>query len=685
MVLSTEHGDGDGDGNKNNDVRLALSYRGDQEGIISMYHRRIIPCTLVATAAALLSPVAVGPTRAHADNGSGFVSTATKAVGPRLLNAIDLGALSATRRMTVEVGLTLRNRAALDQYVHDANTLGNARYGQFLTPAQFLTAYGPTSDQVNAVKSYLTANGLGNLQVTPNNMFVTAHGTAAQVEAAFNTQIHRFRLTLGGQARTVYANTTDAQVPTNLGGTVAAVLGLNNASRMSIPLHHKTAATMATIQRTIQRSGEVPAAGTPAPPTSANLNGFHPPEYAKIYDAAGVPTGSNTSTAVFAEGDLTQVMKDLRQEEAMDGLPQIPYSVVPVGFQSADVSGIGEWDLDTQSSSGIAGNVQHLYVYDVGSLSDADVGMEFNRFVTDDVAKTGNASFGECESFPAVDGFMLMGDQIAEQAATQGQTIFASSGDTGSACAVAPTNGVPGSGLPEPEYPASSQFITSVGGTTLLATNSTGSPPDTYIAEVAWTGGGCGVSDFETQPPWQSGNVDAPKGGAPPAAGFVMGGRVVPDISMEADPNTGALVVVSGTVMQICGTSLASPLSMGVWARLETAHNNSLGYAAPLLYALYKPIPQAYPGFHDITLGNTGACQAAPGYDIATGLGTFDIAQNNAAIAGGTGTGSGGGTPTATPEPGSGALYGTGLVAVLGAYSIWRRRRARRGARSSAL
>jgi len=681
MVLSTEHGDGDGDGNKNNDVRLALSYRGDQEGIISMYHRSIIPFTLAATAAALLSPVAIGPTRAHADNGSGFVSTATKAVGPRLLNATDLGALSATRRMTVEVGLTLRNRAALDKYVHDINTVGSASYGQSLTPAQFLAAYGPTSANVQAVETYLTSQGLGSFAVEPNNMFVTAQGTAAQVEAAFNTPIHRFRLTLAGQARTVYANTADAQVPTNLGGTVAAVLGLNNASRMSIPLHHKTAATMATIQR----SGEVPAAGTPAPPTSANLNGFHPPEYASIYDAAGVPTGSNTSTAVFAEGNLTQVEIDLRQEEAMDKLPQVPYSVVPVGFQSADVSGLDEWDLDTQSSSGIAGNVQHLYVYDVGSLSDADVGMEFNKFVTQDVAKTGNASFGECESFPAIDGFMLMGDQIAENAAAQGQTIFASSGDTGSACAVVSSNGVPGSGLPEPEYPASSQFITSVGGTTLLATNSTGSPPDTYIAEVAWTGGGCGISLFETQPPWQSGNVDAPAGGAPPAAAFVMGGRVVPDISMEADPNTGARIVVSGTVTQVGGTSLASPLSMGIWARIETAHNNSLGYAAPLLYALYKPMPQAYPGFHDITLGNTGACQTATGYDIATGLGTFDIAQNNAAIAGGTGTGSGGTTPTATPEPGSGALYGTGLVAVLGAYSIWRRRRARRGTRRSAL
>ncbi len=645
-----------------------------------MYRRIIIPSVLGAIALAALSPFAA-PARAGAAT-TGFVPTATKATPfASSVNPIDSGPVSSIMPMTIEVGLALQNRPALNQYIHDISTRGNASYGQSLAPAQFLAAYGPTSAQVQAVETYLSNKGLTNLQVEPNNMFITAHGYAQIVETAFNTPIHSFTLTLGGQTRTVYANTADAQVPSALGGTVAAVLGLNNASRLSTPLHHNPATL------TKQSLASVPAVPPPAPPvTAANLNGFHPPEYAKIYDAAGVPTGSKTSTAVFAEGDLTQVEKDLRQEEAADGLPAVPYSVVPVGFGSPDVSGLDEWDLDTQSSSGIAGNVQHLYVYDVGSLSDADVGLEFNRFVTDDLAKTGNASFGECESFPAIDGFMLMGDQIAEQAAAQGQTIFASSGDTGSACAVAPTNGVPGSGAPEPEYPASSPFITGVGGTTLLATNATGAPPDTYITETAWLGGGCGISDFEAQPYWQSGNVDAPKGQAPPAAGFVMGGRVVPDIAMEADPNTGALVVVSGTVTQVGGTSLASPLSMGVWARLETSHNNSLGYAAPLLYALYNPIPQPYPGFHDVMTGDTGGaipCVATQGYDLATGLGTFDIAQNNAAIGGGSGATGPGTTPTATPEPDSGALYAAGLVALLASLSVWRRRERRGAPRAS--
>ena len=227
-----------------------------------MRHRLIVPLTLGATVLTALSPFAAH-TRASADSGAGsFVSTHTKAT-PQLINtdgthALDLGALPGSTTMRIVVGLALRNRSALDQYVHDIGTPGDARYGQSLTPAQFTAAYGPTSDQAQAVTTYLTGQGLRDVRVAPNNLLITARGTATQVESAFKTQIHQF--TLNGQ--TVYANTTDARVPSSLSGTVVAVLGLNDASRMSMPLHHKvTVGTTATTART----GVSPAAPTPAP------------------------------------------------------------------------------------------------------------------------------------------------------------------------------------------------------------------------------------------------------------------------------------------------------------------------------------------------------------------------------------------------------------------------------------
>ncbi|HEX4484797.1 MAG TPA: hypothetical protein VH088_00930 [Terriglobales bacterium] len=197
--------------------------------------------------------------------------------------------------------------------------------------------------------------------------------------------------------------------------------------------------------------------------------------------------------------------------------------------------------------------------------------------------------------------------------------MFASSGDNGSACGVAPTNGVPASGPPFVEYPASSSYVIGVGGTTLL-TNSDG----TYNNEAAWYAGGGGLSQFELSPFWQ----------APVNVASTVG-RAVPDVAMDADPESGAYVFVSGA--EACcygGTSLSSPMALGVFARLQSGHLNSLGHAGQVFYKGATPLPSdASPaGFHDIILGTNGAFIALPGYDYTTGLGSFDIAAYNATL-----------------------------------------------------
>jgi pseudomonalisin len=78
------------------------------------------------------------------------------------------------------------------------------------------------------------------------------------------------------------------------------------------------------------------------------------------------------------------------------------------------------------------------------------------------------------------------------------------------------------------------------------------------------------------------------------------------------------------------GTSLSSPLALGVWARIESAHGSAIGFGPPALYAARGSL-----GFHDVVLGDTGPWPAAPGWDFATGLGTFDVAQMSAALSGG--------------------------------------------------
>lgn len=155
--------------------------------------------------------------------------TSTQAM--RLANARLLGALPASAPLHIVVGLAVRNQAGLQQYVRSVETPGNPLYGRVLSPAQTLAAYGPSAAQVRAVASYLAGHGFTNLQAEPNNLLISAHATAAQADAAFNTQIDQFVQ----QGKVVYANVRPAQVPSTLHGVVVAVLGLTNVGRMTMP------------------------------------------------------------------------------------------------------------------------------------------------------------------------------------------------------------------------------------------------------------------------------------------------------------------------------------------------------------------------------------------------------------------------------------------------------------------
>ncbi|MHB8340882.1 MAG: hypothetical protein ACYDB7_06860, partial [Mycobacteriales bacterium] len=114
----------------------------------------------------------------------------------------------------------------------------------------------------------------------------------------------------------------------------------------------------------------------------------------------------------------------------------------------------------------------------------------------------------------------------------------------------------------------------------------------------------------------------------PPLQYALNCGRPVPDIAMDADINISPGAYFSGgSPNGQGGTSLASPLSLGSWARIEAAHAERLGFAAPLLYAAYQS-----PGFHDVVLGDSGPYPATPGWDFATGLGSFDVGKMAAVI-----------------------------------------------------
>jgi subtilase family serine protease len=553
---------------------------------------------LAATAALLTIGGGVVAQSASAAPSAAWHKTLTRPVVVK--GASLIGATSPTRLLHLDIVLSPRNAKKEKAALKAMYRPSSPRYHKFLTRRQYVARYAPTSAQTAKVTKYLRGEGLRHVAVSKNRQLITATSTVRTASKAFHTGFRSYR----AGSKTFYTNTTAASVPTGLGSLVKAVVGLSNAA---LPMPHP-ATTKA-------------AAGNPS------LDGITPKDFQRTYDATGTATGKKTAIALFTEGSQKQTFKDLRTAEAKNGLPKVSYTEYKVGPQSSDTAGADEWDLDTQTSTAMAQNVKHLYLYNVGSLVDSQIVLAFNRFVSDNKARSMSASIGGCDLNPYLDGSLVASDVVLQEGAMQGQTLFASSGDNGDGCAYVAATGVPSS-FPGTNWPASGEFTTGVGGTSLIS-DSDGN----RISEPGWIGSGGGISEVEN-PGWWTQDSD-------PAfdAEDATGGRAVPDISLDADPNTtAALIYVNGTVEGVGGTSLSAPLMNGVWSRLESAHRNRLGLASIDFYRLYDKVnptigsTAAVKGFTDIVGGSNGLYVATPGYDEVTGIGAPDVKPLVAAL-----------------------------------------------------
>ena len=545
---------------------------------------------------------------------------------PSVSSKVSTTPAPSSQPLHIVVGLRLQNVSSLASFLQGLRGGGSTP----LTHAAFVSNYSPTASQVQAVESYLTSQGFTNIQVTEDNLLVSAQGTVGQAQQAFNTPIVSFPLS----GKTAYAPSGPVMVPSALGNIVLQVLGLSNATGISNQL---------SMQQNINVMGRNstfvlnPSAGSP----DLSIAGLTPGNLRTAYDAGSTSTGGNTVVAVVSEGDdLQQVIADLRQAELENQLPLIPVvvrQVEPVP-NPQDTSGDDEWDLDSQSITGLAYNVKELIFYNTGSLNDSDTILANDAFATDDIATVGNMSYGGCEDVEdstLKDNLGSVGtgvfDEVFAEAVAQGQTWSASAGDAGAACGVVTNLATPDSGVPSSvEYPASSPNVVAVGGTSLFVDSNYN-----YVTELAWDAGGGGTSNLEPAPMWQFDDMAVP-------TASTTGLRALPDIAMAAGPEgaagagvgTYATVVINGSDAGVLGTSWSSPLNVGAWARLESARCNSLGFEAPIVYSLdttQQPGSTAA-GFHDIILGSNGEYSAGPGWDYTTGYGSFDIASVDAAL-----------------------------------------------------
>jgi subtilase family serine protease len=535
--------------------------------------RAFLTATMLAAAAAVALPSAAG------------AATAGTAVWT-VSGAQDLGALPA-RAMTITLALTPRDASGLKAFVSAPHAP--------LTPAEFVSRFGPSPSTVAGIASWAAASGLSVDSVAPNRLLVQLSGSSTAIGRALGTSFDSYSSPSTG---TFFQITRPATLPQSFASQVGAVMGLSDLGRVSVqhPVHPSSTALA-------QDRNAAQTAGVSA--TSVNYPAqYGPKDFWSMYDAPSGETGSGQQLAIITEGDVSQPKADLATFEQTFGLPTVTWNQINVGAPSTDTSGDDEWDLDSQYSTAFAPGVSQLDVYVGPSLSDQDIATTINRFVTDDISNQGSFSASECEILADAAGFITSLDPILEQADAQGQSMFFSTGDTGSQCpAVVAENGVP-AGIPGVSYPASSPYGIAVGGTSVLSPSGP--------TELAWYAGGGGTSLFESTPAFQSNTA---VGGVAP-----LELRGVPDVSLDADPESGYEVIVSGTEQVIGGTSASTPSWQGIWARAQGAHGGTLGFAGPVIY-----ITEPASAFNDITLGANGLFTALPGWDYTTGRGTPNI------------------------------------------------------------
>ena len=599
-----------------------------------------------------------------------------------LHQARDMGASTSTQRMNFGVLLGMRDQAGATATLQAISDPASSSYGKWLTNAEFDARYAPAKSSVTAVQDWLRSEGFQITKTLPSGMYVEASGSVAKVESTFGTSVHNYSY-LG---KDVHANNSQLSLPA---GTPAAV---TSAVSGVIGIDQGTA-----LKHTSDTEpGPPPGARYGVPPCSAYyaqkvasdkptaygkhqpyaVCGYGPQQLQGAYGEsallkAGI-NGRGTTVAITDAYAAPTIYQDAQKYNKVHHQPlfkpgQFSQIVPPAdGFDQTNVCDpqgwYGEETLDVEAVHAMAPGAKVVFV----GAPDCTSGLDnaWAETIDSHVADVITNSWGD-----ATDDITLLGtdvvtfyEQFSTEAALTGITVNFSSGDAGDQ-----TAGGTDLAAKTVDFPADLPFVTGVGGTsvfigshrqwlgeygwqtdysTLTKGAWTPAPPGTYSS-----GGGGGTSQLFAQPWYQAGKVPASISeyyGSTPM-------RAVPDIAMDADPNTGMIVgetqvFPDGTYWdqyRIGGTSLSSPLLAGVVAVASQAHHHPLGFINPLYYRLLgssalhdtvaptSPVAQVrtdYANLLDNSQGKTYKLQTIdvqsstlhdiPGYDDETGVGT---------------------------------------------------------------
>jgi subtilase family serine protease len=581
---------------------------------------------------------------------SGFSQSAdrqlntTKSSNTMVGTARDLGPEDASKQITVNVWLKLHNKATLDKLIEQMYEEGSPTYHHWLTMEQYKTNFAPSAKDAAAVREFLESHNLSVSAVDKNNHYVTAQGRAGDVQNAFNVQINRFNVK--GQVHRM--PTTEPSISGTVGELVGAVqvsdLGYSSHAKPAMDLDTGIPYKGAPVTRGVNPKGLFFSGNCLRPPETktfrtggsgpiavysgnrygSNITSVVPNVSPCGYDSAEIQTAyglnglyskgldgtGQTIVIVDAFGSNT-ILSDANLFSELNGLPALTSSnfqiFLPNGSATCTATNgciAGNWQfettLDVEWAHSIApgANIALVLTAD-NSFTNLDIGNLFG--IENLLGNVVSNSFGIQEIALAVflPSELVVENNLAELAAALGMSQNVSSDDDGDSLIV--DNEAFGINAVSVDTNADSPFATGIGGTsTFLDSNSkirfqtgwglnetriadpTPNPPVIPPLEFGFiAGGGGGTSVVYAKPSFQK--------------SLPGSFRLVPDIAMNADPETGSEIIVTPDsvpgdqqmVEVFGGTSLSCPMFSALWAIANQAAGVSLGQAAPYLYKLH--------------------------------------------------------------------------------------------------
>jgi subtilase family serine protease len=555
-------------------------------------------------------------------------------------SAVRAGSLAPQAALRAEVTLRPRDPAALTAYIAALSDRASPLFRHYLTPAQFGARFGPTARQLAAVAGALRARGLSPGRPAADRLSIPVSAPASALERAFSVTLARYRLPGG---RVVFANRSAPRIPAGAVGYVAGVLGLDDLSQpRSLAVRPaRSAAPRRSARAVLRPAASGPKACAAATGAASDYGSFTAGQLASYYGMASL-----YKLGDFGRG-VRVALAELEPDSASDIAAYkscyrlrtaISYTAVDGGPGSG--SGSGEAALDIEDLAGLAPDVS-IDVYQAPNISDTDTYDLYSKIINADKNQVISTSWGLCELDS--DSPLLTSEQaLFEQAATQGETVLAASGDFGST-ACFPDETVNDNALSVSD-PASQPYVVGVGGTTISAAGQT----VWNNSSIDNGAGGGGVSATWCMPKYQyrpdiPGLISADsRTNSRCSSASKRHWREVPDVSADANPETGYTIYYAGAWTAIGGTSAAAPLWAAIAALTDASPfcryygSGAAGVQAEGLYAVAGADHRYVYGrpaeiLADVTSGNNdytpsgytaGLYPATTGYDMASGLGS---------------------------------------------------------------